>query len=339
VSTRGKSGPSGVSCVGQECLRVVGLWFGNFGRREASSWAGGTASGFNPESAPWSFLPMQSNNPTTLQEPRFPRWGACSSQCFLPLLPRFAALFPPSCTLASPIRALAATTAPPVCVFTTCHIRANLSWQRASASLIGQVSLARMPASHTAVDWPCFPVSVDGWGGLGGADEAIPAYHARQRRLACNIYRGQGAAGGMPTHHCRRASPLLRPWRAGRSCSQIRQPSFEPLIDGSMGMDNAKCCFAINHAAMNPRVPPCSGAVAMIEDRPALLLKEAAWERHETSRDLPATGRLSCRCHASATAQSRLYVQQKPGVLPLPPRLAVWVGRERRMRGMTSQCG
>jgi hypothetical protein len=86
--------------------------------------------------------------------------GTCSSQCFLPLLPRFLHFH-------SPIRAGIPRHAALVCAFTTCHIQAPLSWQRPPSSPIGQ---ARTPASHTALDWCWFLASVAGGGGvLGGA--------------------------------------------------------------------------------------------------------------------------------------------------------------------------
>ena len=83
------------------------------------------------------------------REPRF-LLGACSSQCFRPLLPRFPAL-----SLTNP-RANSHDAAP-ACAPTACHIKAALSWQRPCDSPIGQT---RKPASHTAVDWCRFLVSV-----------------------------------------------------------------------------------------------------------------------------------------------------------------------------------
>jgi hypothetical protein len=90
-------------------------------------------------------------------------------------------------------------------------------------------------------------------------------------------------------------------------------------------MDNAKCGFAINHAAMNLRVPPpYTPGSGVVEDRPALVQEKAGCETRNFEGPVrEATARLTCRCHASATAQSRLLVQQKPGVLPLPPPLAL----------------
>ena len=109
-------------------------------------------SGFNPGAfSPRSTLPFPLQFHELFANEHEPRFllGACSSQCFRPLLPRFPAL-----SLTNP-RANSHDAAP-AGLFTTCHIKAALSWQRPSGSLIGQT---RTPASHTAVDWCRFLVS------------------------------------------------------------------------------------------------------------------------------------------------------------------------------------
>jgi hypothetical protein len=133
-------------------LRVVGLWFGNL---EGKSSQLGKRRGSRVlilGHSPWSSLPLAIPRDffqvANESEPRF-LLGACSSQCFRPLLPRFPAL-----SLTNP-RANSHDAAP-AGVLTTCHIKAALSWQRPSGSPIGQT---RQPALHTAVDWCSFLVS------------------------------------------------------------------------------------------------------------------------------------------------------------------------------------
>ena len=143
-------------------------------------------------------------------------------------------------------------------------------------------------------------------GGPRRGEEAIRTYHARQRRRACNIYRGQGAADKVPTHHCRRASPLLRPSREGSKASLLpHSPALHAgSIDGSIGMDSAKCQFAVARLR-TPRVPlPATPWLRSRQDRTLCLSQRTqsvrdanSWESWPPSApdrafDFP----LSCEC-------------------------------------------
>lgn len=55
----------------------------------------------------------------------------------------------------SPIRKRNSHETSLACTFMACHIRPELSWHKSPTSLIGQPP---QPASHTAIDWPCFLV-------------------------------------------------------------------------------------------------------------------------------------------------------------------------------------
>jgi hypothetical protein len=156
-------------------------------------------------------------------------------------------------------------------------------------------------------------------GGLGGADEGIRTYHARRRRLVCNIYRGQGPADEMPTHHCRRASPLSRPPRRGRRAmvlphSPARVWDRQSTTASEWAVQTPMC----NGTAMNPRVPPTGAEAAAIKIR-------------RTSREpMPlhtlAASRQPVPSFGSAAGRAA-SVQRRPAVLPLlpppPPALCV----------------
>lgn len=150
-------------------------------------------------------------------------------------------------------------------------------------------------------------------GGLGGADEAIRTYHARGRRLACDIYRGQGAGDKMPTHHCSKASPLLQPPEVGSSPADATAAAF---ADGRAGRrtanqrlwwevtaQSAKCRFAIEDCkclAAGSRQVGVRGAEVRVQ--------EQAVARHATSAGPAAVSPTACSPPWTRPAKSRSNV-------------------------------
>lgn len=148
-------------------------------------------------------------------------------------------------------------------------------------------------------------------GGLGGAGEGIRTYHDPQYSpTTASLQHLQGPREQqtrVPTHHCRQASPLLRPSREGSKVILLpHSPALHAdSIDGSIGMASANCQLAMARL-QNPRVPPAAMLWAAAPSRSAALLVQTQAVNeireprgnhdpaaaHTRTFDLP-------RCHAS----------------------------------------